>query len=539
MSNLHIKHPLPITLNIKKNILDLFPYFFISFLILMPLLPTAIKAKSVMLLYIIYIFLFSGVIAAIPIKKLFSITILLITLPLTTYRMIYGKDFGLDDMVSFFDSNLEESIGFLLVSNNILLIVIPTILIILISRYVKLKKIRKLYSTLLLTIPLCLLLIYSGIYSISSRYPVLLYENYILYSSEVKRISDGYKLLSSKKTYQAKNSDISIHLVIGESSRADYYSICDNYKENATPLLEKLKDSRRLVSFCDTTSVALNTRYSLTSMLSSQPIKKIKEIHKHKNLVHAFKNFGFTVNVFENNSLPEQKNNIHKTLILSNFLPSDNLHFEHRGLDLDFIQGIYPLLEHEKGTLNIIHLKGNHLKYENSYPEKYLAHKNVTDYYRSVRYTDLSLSYLIDKIDKSKKQEILFYISDHGEYVNDFLDNNYGHGTLTLRRYKLREKNILKILTEIPFFSYMNKSFVESNPNILKCLHKNKGRPISQDNLFSTLLGIVKNKDDNVTFYDESYDVCSENFIEYKRHIYDSDANIFTKDEEQFIALDK
>lgn len=531
---------------LKGNIFSHFPYVFVAFISLMPLFPEVKKLNNFTTLYVIYFFLITSTLYLFPAKKLISIILILPSITLITYKELYGKELGFDDLSSLLDSNLKESTDFILSSNNYIMIVVPLSLLLIFIISISFKnstsKKNKYFSYVLLAASLASLLIHTTVYSntqypASTKYPIVIYKHYLLYKTETSRISDSYKKFDNEKIYNTRHSDINIHLIIGESSRKDHYGICNGYKKDATPFLNKLSARKSFIPFCNTKSVALNTRYSVTSMLATKPVKDFSVIHNYKNIVHVFNNFGFKTRIFENNSLPQHKNDINKSLVLSNFIPANEIHFSKRTLDLDFIKDALPVINSEIGTLNIIHLRGNHIQYNKTYPKDFLADTKETDYYKSIRYTDQVLSHVIADAEKSDKKVIIFYLSDHGEYVNDFSDGLYGHGVLALRKYDSR-KEVLDYLTDIPFFVYANKKFIADHEETLACLRIRKNSAISQDNIASTLLGIIKDEAEPEE-YNESYDLCSENFVEHKRFVYNSDINRSVTDREQFIGLDE
>lgn len=533
---------------LKEKIYLYTPYILVASVALIPLFPEVKKLNNFTVLYVIYFLLIVSTLYLLPAKKLISVILICPSIILTTYKELYGKELGFDDLSSLLDSNLKESTEFILSSNNYIMIVVPLSLILIFTISISFKnstsKKSKCFSCILLAASLISLLIHATVYSntqypASTKYPIVIYKHYLLYKTETSRISDNYRKFDNKKIHKTQHGDINIHLIIGESSRRDHYGICSGYIKNATPLLTRLSTRESFISFCNTKSVALNTRYSITSMLSTKTVKDFSIIHNHKNIIHVFNNFGLKTRVFENNSLPQHKNDINKSLILSNFIPADEVNFSKKTLDLDlnFIKDISPTLNSATGTLNIIHLKGNHIQYNKTYPKDFLVDTAETDYYKSIRYTDKVLSHIIEDSEKSDKKTIMLYISDHGEYVNDFSDGLYGHGVLALRKYDSR-KEVLDYLTDIPFFVYANKKFTADHEEVLTCLRSRENALLSQDNIASTLLGIIKDKSEPDE-YDKSYDLCSENFVEHKRFVYNSDINRSVTDKEQFISLDE
>ena len=529
-------------IDLKKIALSLFPYAFVAFIALFPLLEQALeKIDSDALLYIIYFLFLTSLLIFIPFKKALSFILILVSLLFIGYRIKFNKYIGLDDITSILDSNLDESIGYIFESGNYLIITTSFIISVIIIFFLKFSKINILKPLTIFVISAISLYFFEMHYhDISLRYPIKIPKDYFIYKNEIKRISLGYRNKSNEKIYSAKDSDINIILVIGESSRNDYYSTCKPNKFSATPNLESISKDKNLISFCDAKSVSLSTRYSVTSMLSSQNIRQISKVQDHKNIIHVFNNYGLATNVFENNMRQEEEDNIHKSIVLANFIPAKSVYFSKSDLDLDFFREIIPVIKKQDKTFNIIHMKGNHITYDETYPEDFLKESKNNSYYKSVRYTDLALSYLINEVSLMPKKAVVVYLSDHGEYVNDYLDDVYSHGVLALRRYGGKQE-VLDFLTDIPFFIYMNNEFVKRYPDVRNRIEANKDKVISQDNVFSTLVGILNSGngvvDKDLKNYKETYDLTSNKLKENTRYIYNSDIDYNMLESDTFIKI--
>ena len=516
-----------------------FLYINTTFLVLMPLFKRAMLVNNYTILYLIYFFTILSALYIFPFKKVIISSLLFLSSAMLTYRVMNKKYVGLDDISSVMESNFGESLAFILSSYNYFLILIPLFFVLLVA----ISRIHFKYN-----FQVALPIFFTGVLSLFfyeknykdsfAVYPLKIYRDFQVYQNELGRIRDGYTNITNTKLSNPVESDITVHLVIGESSRRDHYSICKPYMINATPELEALKVKNKLIGFCNAKSVAFGTRHSVTSMLSSRDIKDFNVAHKYKNILHIMNSFGIETNVYENNALPSQKNNIHKSLTLANFIPAKKVYFGNGGHDLDFIKKILPSISETKSSLNIIHLKGNHIRYSDTYPSDFLLNDLNHPYYKSIRYTDIVLSEIIKSSSSSRNNTAVLYVSDHGEYLNDFSDGMYGHGMQTFRRYGNSTK-VLDYLTDIPFFIHMNKSYTESYKITDENLRKSSTYRISHDNVFHTLLGLFGlGGHPMLSDYKEEYDLTSASFQEKPRYVYNSDINYNILHSNAFILVE-
>ncbi|MCD9491645.1 phosphoethanolamine--lipid A transferase [Photobacterium phosphoreum] len=114
----------------------------------------------------------------------------------------------------------------------------------------------------------------------------------------------------------------------------------------------------------------------------------------------------------------------------------------------------------------------------------------VNSYDNTILYTDYVISQLIQKLKgySDKYNTALFYISDHGESLGE--GGLYLHGT----PYSLAPK----YQTTVPMMIWFSKSFTQDRGLNLTCLehiaNNAKGGDYTQDNVFSSMLGIMNVK---------------------------------------------
>ena len=155
------------------------------------------------------------------------------------------------------------------------------------------------------------------------------------------------------------------------------------------------------------------------------------------------------------------------------------------------------LLDTFKNKLIILHFIGNHFSYKNRYPK--INFTKITDGYlfpdyinqyqintinhydNSIKYTDLIIDSVINKIDYQKSFGAVVYISDHGESVYDTPELFIGHGF----------PEVTKEVVEIPLLLWLSESYIKYDSIRLKSSIKNQNAPFSSENLFHSLLDLM------------------------------------------------
>jgi glucan phosphoethanolaminetransferase (alkaline phosphatase superfamily) len=159
------------------------------------------------------------------------------------------------------------------------------------------------------------------------------------------------------------------------------------------------------------------------------------------------------------------------------------------------------ILSQNKNLFVIVHLNGNHLKYEERYPPAFnvfgkdhaakltkegyynvRSKQQVTDYYdNSILYQDFILDSLISLMNSTGRTGCLLYSSDHGEDLFDDCRNLTGHGaTFTEASFR------------VPFFIYSNEFFNVNYPEKVSNLLKNRNKKITAgEDIFYSLADLA------------------------------------------------
>lgn len=265
---------------------------------------------------------------------------------------------------------------------------------------------------------------------VGQKFPIV-YNDFVVlfaYSSERYKIN---KLLSSQKEFpeglsipndHQTETPERIYVIIGESSFRDHYSLY-GYSEPTTPFLDSLKQTSSVISFYNGISPACVTRDALRfSLTFATPFNK-DAFFKEKNIIDIAKERGYEVLWISNQERIGAFDN-YTGMIASQ---ADISYFETRHdlfrNDLNLISKLKQYNNPSEKQFIFLHLIGSHEPYEyrsdsidaKAIPQKYTTH--ITNYDRSIHYTDRVLREVYKTILESDKPALLYYFSDHGECI--------------------------------------------------------------------------------------------------------------------------
>ena len=283
-------------------------------------------------------------------------------------------------------------------------------------------------------------------------------------------------------------------VVAGETSRAQNWSL-GGYGRDTNPDLAK----RDIVYYPNATSCGTATATSLPCMFS--PLTRSEYSYEgglgHENLVDVLTHAGFEVEWWDNNTGDKD---------IADRIPSRRMKPED-GPEFCFpecIDGVFLKSLQEKAdtitgnTVIVLHQIGSHgpsywLRYP---PERELfkpacqtpeltectADEIVNAYDNTIAYTDFFLAQVIDLLDASDRViPAMYYVSDHGESLGE--GGLYLHGTPYFMAPEYQ--------TRVPMVLWMSRRFRDSLALDPACLAKASAEPVSHDNMFSTVLGML------------------------------------------------
>ncbi len=292
-------------------------------------------------------------------------------------------------------------------------------------------------------------------------------------------------------------ADKPVLLVIwaGETARAQNFGL-NGYERDTTPELR----TRDVVNFTDVTSCGTATATSLPCMFSHLTREEYSYDAglAHENLVDVLTHAGFKVEWWDNNT--GDKNIADR--ITSGFM-HDRADPAYCGRG-ECIDGIFLDLIREKAasitqnTALVLHQIGSHgPSYFMRYPQdkavfapacatpevaKCTAEELRNAYDNTILYTDSVLAASIDILQgQDNVLPVMFYVSDHGESLGE--NGLYLHGAPW---FMAPEQQI-----KVPMVIWMADRFQTAMGIKNACLTAQANQPISHDNMFSTILGLV------------------------------------------------
>jgi len=289
-------------------------------------------------------------------------------------------------------------------------------------------------------------------------------------------------------------------LVVGESARAENFGIL-GYPRDTTPMLDK---EAGLIAFTDVHSCGTETAVSVPCMFSNMG-RKNYDASKAKNeegLLDVLKRAGIDVIWRDNQSgckgtcdrvTVQDVSNLKDPALCANSECRDEI----------LLQGLQSFIDHlDKDTVLVLHQMGSHgPEYFKRYPKEYehftpVCESNalnncsresiVNGYDNTLVYTDHVLSSLIDVLrsNQDKVDTAMLYLSDHGESLGEY--NLFLHGT----PYMLAPEQ----QKHVAMLAWFSDSYQKAYSVDTHCLQMSRDKPLSQDNLFHSMLGLLEVK---------------------------------------------
>ena len=285
-------------------------------------------------------------------------------------------------------------------------------------------------------------------------------------------------------------------LVVGETARAQNFSL-NGYGRDTNPELSR----RDVINFSNAEACGTSTEVSLPCMFSAFGRRNYDEekILTHESLLQVLARAGFQVRWRDNQSGCKG---------VCDGVPADQLDHanvpglcaEGQCLDEVLLDGMDRIARDTKGNLFVVmHQLGSHgPAYFKRYPARYRRFtpacesedlracsksEIVNAYDNSILYTDFMLGKLIDFLDRAQATHdtAMLYVSDHGESLGE--SGLYLHGMPHAIAPDVQRK--------VPFVMWLSPAFRRDFGVSEQCLRSRAAQPVSHDNLFSSLLGVL------------------------------------------------
>ncbi|WP_457437584.1 phosphoethanolamine transferase [Pseudomonas sp. TE3786] len=299
-------------------------------------------------------------------------------------------------------------------------------------------------------------------------------------------------------------------LVVGESARADNFGIL-GYERDTTP---KLKAQDGVIAYPDAHSCGTETAVSVPCMFSNlgRSNYSASQAYSQEGLLDVLQRAGLKVHWRDNQS------GCKGTCDRVNFedvsdLKDPALCADSECHDEILLQGLQSYIDNLKeDTVLVLHQMGSHgPDYYKRYPKAYeqftpVCTSNalnecsrqsiINGYDNTILYTDAVLSSLIDvlRANQGKVDSAMLYMSDHGESLGEY--NVFLHGTPYMMAPEQQK--------HVGMVAWFSDSYQQEFQVDADCLRAQREQPVSQDNLFSSMLGLLQV---NTKVYDKGLDM--------------------------------
>ncbi|WP_349970890.1 phosphoethanolamine--lipid A transferase [Pseudomonas caspiana] len=287
-------------------------------------------------------------------------------------------------------------------------------------------------------------------------------------------------------------------LVVGESARAENFGIL-GYNRDTTP---QMRAEQGVIAFTDVHSCGTETAVSVPCMFSNMGRKNYdaSTAKTEEGLLDVLKRAGIDV-IWRDNQSGCKGTCDRVTLQDVSNLKDPGLCANSECRDEILLQELQNFIEHlDKDTVLVLHQMGSHgPEYFKRYPKEFekftpVCESNALDkcsresivngYDNTLLYTDHVLASLIDILRRNQASvdTAMIYLSDHGESLGEY--NLFLHGT----PYMLAPDQ----QKHVPMMVWFSDSYQRSFALDTGCLQQTRNASLSQDNLFHSMLGLLK-----------------------------------------------
>ncbi|MEZ5647128.1 MAG: phosphoethanolamine--lipid A transferase [Burkholderiaceae bacterium] len=305
-------------------------------------------------------------------------------------------------------------------------------------------------------------------------------------------------------SYQGQARPPLLVLVIGETVRAENFGL-DGYARPTTPTLGKWQRDRGLVNFPQVTSCGTNTEVSVPCIFS--PLTRDQGGNRrsaHENLLDVLDHAGLAVLWLDNQSgckgvcdrVPHVST---RELTDAQWCADGECRDDILLQDLDQRLAALDAQRRARGVVVVLHQMGSHgpayFKRTPTNAKPFMpecASQNLSDcsveevrnaYDNTVAYTDHFLGKALSWVESqsARYDAGLVYLSDHGESLGE--NGLYLHGL----PYAVAPTQ----QTHVPMVAWLSPSLQQRNRLEQRCLQERAALPVSHDNIFHSVLGLM------------------------------------------------
>jgi lipid A ethanolaminephosphotransferase len=295
---------------------------------------------------------------------------------------------------------------------------------------------------------------------------------------------------------QAVEKPVVTVLVVGETARADHFSL-NGYPRDTAPELS----AADVINYPNATSCGTFTAVSVPCMFSVYGKAGFSErkARSTENLLDVLRHAGIEVNWLDNNT---GSKGVADRVSYYHTSPAETptLCQEKECFDQTLVDKLGPLLDGvKKDTAIVLHMLGSHgpsyfLRYPKEFahfkPDCHSPHLTecsedelINAFDDTIFYTDHFLGQVIGllKQRQGRLSTSMIYLSDHGESLGE--NGLYLHGAPYFFAPEGQK--------HIPFLTWLSDDFASAMTIDTGCLRANSREPVSQDNLFHSVLGLM------------------------------------------------
>lgn len=321
-----------------------------------------------------------------------------------------------------------------------------------------------------------------------------------------------------------------IVLVIGESFNKHHTPLYEKDYLPTTPLLTQQQEKGNLVVYTDAVAPFNFTSNAFKYMFSTWDEESGDEWTRHTLFPAVFKKAGYCVDFYTNQFAMTQTDiwDFAGGTVFNHHGLSE-LQFTHRNPDIfdydgELLRELPPadsLTAHP--TLLIVHLRGQHVKYDNRYPQAYAkftpndektpfggetGREIAAHYDNATLYNDAVVSTVFEMLKNT--DGIGIFLSDHGEEVYDWRDKYERTNERTIT------PEIARYQYEIPLMFYMTDTFKVRHPDVAEAVTTSANRPFISSDLCHLLfyLGGI-----SIADYQEKRNILSPQYDKTRKRI--------------------
>lgn len=308
-------------------------------------------------------------------------------------------------------------------------------------------------------------------------------------------------------TYATGQRTPLVVLVVGETARAANFSL-DGYARQTNPRLEALlAEGLGLTYYNAVQSCGTNTQVSLPCMFSHLGKAAFESTRQpYENLLDVLQRAGLAVLWIDNQAgckgLCDRVDHVNTfDLTTPGLCSADECFDEILLADLDQRIAALDPVRRARGVVLVLHQMGSHgpAYYKRVPPafKRFLPEcrsnvlqdcarqELVNSYDNTLLYTDHVLAGLVRWLDgqasRGTRDTAMVYVSDHGESLGE--NNLYLHGL----PYALAPDT----QTQVPMLSWISEPMAQRLNLRRQCLREHAATPLSHDNLFHAMLGLL------------------------------------------------